>query len=1591
MDVVEQIKRFQEFIQDNYYPELLENIRTDQLFLTINFSELSKYDPDLATDLLDNPEETIKAAETAVKQFDLQSDLIKARFSNLPQSQKVMIKNIRSKHLGKFIWVDGAIRQKSNVRPQVTSARFECPNCGNIMNVLQLEEAFKEPSKCGCGRKGKFLLLGKELVDAQGIVLEEASENLEGGAQPQRINIFLKDDLVSPMSEKHTSPGNKIVVVGMVKEVPIISKTGAKSTRFDLMLEANYVEAVQETFYEVEISEEEEAQIKEIGSDPKCVTRLVGSMAPSIYGYERIKEALLYQMMGGTRKTRQDNVTSRGDMHILLIGDPGAGKCTHGSTRIILESGEITTMEDFYKKYNSFVRDSRAEKIFSINQHGSNLSSQPTRFWRRKAPSDLFKIITNSGNEIIVTKEHPLFTTNNGVIFAKEAFDFKVGDYIATPSKIDVKGSLQGISLDIKHTQANNKKKYSCKEVLDADFARYLGYLTGDGCVRFNKTTGVIRFTNSNRDLLDDFENLTKRIFNCNISNKIKKNNCEDYRWFSTDVVRILQKINPNIIGGSGFMSFPSAICKSPNYVLKEFIKALFDCEGHIRKGRREIEFSSKSKDLIYELKYMLLRFGIISQVSSMLKCATNTKNKIKREYYRLRISGEDVIKYGENIGFISNEKKTQLNVILENKIVVNTNINIVPNIREILKILRIKYNLKQSSFSIPRSTYQHYERGDRYPSYNKLKLICQKYNQLEAANLDPLVNILNQISNSDVFWDGIKSIEEIKNDTEYVYDLEIEDVHNFVANGVVIHNSALLKRVVNIAPKGRYVSGKGVSLEFNEPLLIKEGGKIKLVKIGEFVDKYSQNKENLFIPLKENIKALSLNKTYKKLEWKNISHVFRHKYHEKLLKFELESGREVTVTKDHSIYILENGKLIPKKSQELTEEDYVLIPKHVPKIETNDVDEDYARLLGYFIADGHLHAKQGHYYKIEFTLGTKDTEIIEDLKQITQKKFNKKISIRKHHTNCYRLTINGKEPYEIFVKLLGRVTNKKAKEKRVPTIIFDSNRKIRKAFIEAYIKGDYGVTKSKDLASDLEYLFLQDSIIASYTKKYCDNVTYIHKRAIRNVGWVYELKSPIKDKRYDNRYSRPPFKKFGGCVSKYFFKKMKTSKYSRVSLNSISNNMLLSRFNHIAQNVISSGKDLRQVFGNSILEYVGDHKSLFSKEKVGRQMLVSLTQEGDQLIDELVDFYTVLNSDVGFVKIKSIEEVENKHEFVYDISVPDNENFVGGFGGVICHNSGAGLTASVVRDEFMRGWSLEAGAMVLASDGVCMIDELDKMSHEDRSAMHEALENQTVSISKANIQATLIARTTVLAAANPKLGRFDPYDIIANQIDLPPALINRFDLIFAIKDLPDEKGDELKAKHILSLHQTPDVKEPEISSELLRKYISYARQKVNPQLSEEAVEEIQTFYLKMRMSGQSDGGVSTVPISIRQLEALVRMSEAAARARLSNTVAKNDALKAIDLLEYCLMQVGLDRETGKIDIDRIATGIGATERNYIIGVKEIIKELEAGFENSIPIEEIVKSAKEKGISSEKVDETIEKLKRSGDLFEPRRGHISKL
>ncbi|NYT18382.1 MAG: minichromosome maintenance protein MCM [Methanobacteriales archaeon] len=318
---------------------------------------------------------------------------------------------------------------------------------------------------------------------------------------------------------------------------------------------------------------------------------------------------------------------------------------------------------------------------------------------------------------------------------------------------------------------------------------------------------------------------------------------------------------------------------------------------------------------------------------------------------------------------------------------------------------------------------------------------------------------------------------------------------------------------------------------------------------------------------------------------------------------------------------------------------------------------------------------------------------------------------------------------------------------------------------------------------------------------------------------------------------------------------------------------------------------------------------------------------------------------------------------------------------------SGVGLTAAAVRDE-LGGWSLEAGALVLGDRGNVCVDELDKMRPEDRSAIHEALEQQTISIAKAGIMATLNSRCSVLAAANPKFGRFDRFKSVAIQINLPPTILSRFDLLFVVEDKPDMERDRKLASHILHIHQ--DNKIPfEIEPELLRKYIAYARKEVHPKLTDEAVEVIQEFYVGMRGgSTEDEDEASPVPITARQLEALVRLSEASARIRLSPDVTEYDAKRAIKLQQDSLKQVGYDPETGKVDIDKVEGRTPQSERDKFRIVMEIIKELTDDYGGHAPNNMLIKEMEDRyNMNKEKTEEIVRVLKRQGLIFEPSTGY----
>jgi len=319
--------------------------------------------------------------------------------------------------------------------------------------------------------------------------------------------------------------------------------------------------------------------------------------------------------------------------------------------------------------------------------------------------------------------------------------------------------------------------------------------------------------------------------------------------------------------------------------------------------------------------------------------------------------------------------------------------------------------------------------------------------------------------------------------------------------------------------------------------------------------------------------------------------------------------------------------------------------------------------------------------------------------------------------------------------------------------------------------------------------------------------------------------------------------------------------------------------------------------------------------------------------------------------------------------------------------STAAGLTAAVVRDAsgiFM----LEAGAVVLGDQGLVCIDEFDKMRPEDRSALHEVMEQQSASIAKGGIVATLNARTSILAAANPMFGKYDPFKNLTENVNLPIPLLTRFDLVFVVRDIPHEEKDRQIAQHILSQHGTSGTDTTSlIDVDILTKYLAYAKQN-DPVLTKEAENKIMEFYLKMR-SVEGEDKEKMITITPRQLEGLIRLSTARARILLKNQVEEDDADRAIYLFNEMLKNAGIDVNTGKIDIG-VLQGRPRSEVSKLATFMEILKSLEGEPQSPVLeqtfVDELVKSEK---FNEEEARNYIRRMVRDATIYESKPGHYN--
>jgi replicative DNA helicase Mcm len=786
----ELVTKFRMFLEKNYRKALAKCAEGARA-LDVDFSLLDKFNPEMATMLLEEPENILEIAEEAVDQIYANLK-IKVRFMNLPQ--ETSIRDLRSKHLNKFVSVEGTVRRASEIRPEIMATLWECTDCGDVIRQPRKGAFISRPYTCSCGKKD-FKQVGSEKIDTRWLTIEEPFELTEGD-RPSQVNIFLSEDLVSPEGRRNSDPGNRLKVTGVLREVP---RGKAYSVKLDFYLDANHVEPTDVSWSKLEITKEDEETIRNLASQDNIYEMFVDSLAPSLYGLREIKESIIMQLFGGVPRTLKDGVHFRGDIHILLIGDPasgksqllklvpeivprgkyvsgkgatGAGLCMSYDTLVQSAHGDIRKIGDIVedalkqgsdKIDRGFVGEKGDFEAVCLDTKTLKMKKmRASKFFKLKPTGSLAAIRTRTGREIKLTQENPVMVIRNGETAWKQAREIGPGDHIALARY-----------LPVNHLPTD----------MQPEFARFLGMVAGDGDIGQRE----IRFHNGSENYLDGFSEITRNL-GFKPRKYYQKNRVACVRVASKELCDSIESLGMPRGKKAGRIAIPKEILLS-NKLVSEFLSGIFDCDGCVvRKGNGSyVEYTTISRTLAQQIQTSLLRFGIISKMRERKPSKKGFAGKNMK--YEIIIRGRENLKaFREHVGFTF-EKGKKLGSILSGDMKSNTNIDIIPGIGSRLNAVRksLKVPIKRRKGLYFLKEYEHGRRDfSRQSLLRFVTLLSEKKNH-------EYFDYLKKLSQSDIFWDEVVSKKEVQE--EWVYDLTVEGEHNFVANDFIVHNTATVTK----------------------------------------------------------------------------------------------------------------------------------------------------------------------------------------------------------------------------------------------------------------------------------------------------------------------------------------------------------------------------------------------------------------------------------------------------------------------------------------------------------------------------------------------------------------------------------------------------------------------------------------------------------------------------------------------------------------------------------------------------------------------------------------------------------------------------
>ncbi|MFH1622982.1 MAG: LAGLIDADG family homing endonuclease [Candidatus Aenigmatarchaeota archaeon] len=731
MEREELVEKFSEFLNERCMGDLVTALTENRKSISVDFSLLDKFDVELADYLIEQPEDALSAAEEAIKSIDtgMVESKLRVRFYNLPASKNIRIRSIRAEHLGKMLVVDGVVKSASEVRPEISEAVFACPECGMRMSVMQAERNIKAPDRCECGCKRGFSLVDQKMFDVRWVTVEEPFE-ITSGEQPSELTILMKEDLTTPLMQNRTEPGNRILITGVLKHVPRVSRD-ASSRMMDIYLDANHVDSIEVGWEELNISPDDEQKIIELSKDPLLYDKLVASLAPTIYGLNDIKESIILQMFAGEQHVLRDKTRIRGNLHLLLVGDPA---CLVADERIVLADGTIMKMAEAGTRH--------LQKI-DLHVHtgsGRNYGRADRFHVYRKQP--VMEIVTETGKSIKGSYNQPVLVLDNTSNVWKRLDEIRIGDRVRTLSKIEckIKSPVETGWSDKDYYHKKPEWKIKVPAHVDEKLAAIFGYVVADGWVQKNRVGFVISKDES--DILPELECAFADCFGAPVSTYVHRRASRRIAYYQvnrTHAAELLQFLKEKRV--------PGLIFKSGNRVVASFLRWLYEGDGTAfanGRGRTSVSLRSASIELLRDVQMLLLRFGIHSRILwDGRGSASKIDGRVIKGYpsgtLMIRRSG-DILRFFKNVGFASAKKKDRLAKVVE----------------------YAKAHVRRV----------HKERAE-------------------------------------------KIVRISRHPAEDVFDIEVPVHHRFVANGIVVHNTAksqIMKLASTMIPRGKYASGTAVS-----------------------------------------------------------------------------------------------------------------------------------------------------------------------------------------------------------------------------------------------------------------------------------------------------------------------------------------------------------------------------------------------------------------------------------------------------------------------------------------------------------------------------------------------------------------------------------------------------------------------------------------------------------------------------------------------------------------------------------------------------------------------------------------------------------